>query len=234
MIPIKILICDDEKAYIDDIKNHLKLFLAENCIQWNIRETTNGAEMLENPEFFDIAFLDIEIDGISGIEIGHALKAINEHIVIFIVTAYDKYLDDAMDLNVFRFFGKPINPQRFYSGLEKAITNIDNSEIEFPISYNGGFAKVPVKDIMYVEIVGRKTKVTTKDKTYYSTSNMNFWKEVLIPTFFFQIHNSFIINLNFVRSFDNDFIKTKNGCIVPVSQRKKSEFKKYFLEYFSR
>lgn len=233
VITIKIIICDDQKDYVEDIKNHVELFMREHSINATFKESLSGTEIINNPEFYDIAFLDIEMGETNGIEVGRALKKVNENIIIFIITAYDKYLDDALDLNVLRFLSKPLNPRRLYNGLEKALKIIDNTIIELCLENPGSVEKIPINNIIYVEIVNRKVKVVTKNGVFYSKNNIRFFQECLIASFFYQTHKSYIVNLKFVTKYDYDMLTITNGDKVPVSFRKRGVFHQYFLGYFN-
>lgn len=231
---MKILICDDDKEYVEDIKKHVEFFMIEKGIENQCFTFHSGIELLNSEAYYDIAFLDVEINEISGIDIGKQLKKNNPNIIIFIITAYDKHLDDALDLNVLRFLKKPINSQRFYAGLKKAITLIDNTVVEIMLKDGLDMVNIPINDIMYVEIADRKTKIVTRTKTYFSKQNINFWLEKLSASFFFQTHKSFIVNLKFIVHYQRDTVKMKNGDSVPVAFRKQAQFHKYFIDYYQR
>lgn len=208
--------------------------MAEKNIPVQCDVYDSGEPLVASDEFYDMAFLDVEINGINGIDIGKVLKKNNENIILFIVTAYDKYLDDALDLNVLRFLQKPINSQRFYAGLEQAMRRIDNSSVEIPIRNRTSIVNVPIQDIMYIEIADRKTKIVTKNQSYLSKHSIKFWQERLVASFFYQPHKSFIVNLKYITSFHKDTVRMQNGDIVPISFRKQAQFQKYVVDYFSR
>lgn len=231
---MKVLICDDDPSYAEDIRQHVSLFMAEKNLSVQCDVFTCGEPLLNTKDFYDMAFLDVEINGISGIDVGHALKKINENIILFVITAYDKYLDDALDLNVLRFLQKPFCSGRFYAGMEKALQQIDQIAAKVVLTGDDGLSPVWLHEILYVEIVDRKTKVVTKSKTFYSTKTMKFWQERLVASFFYQPHKSFIVNLNGIKSFARDTIRMQNGDIVPIAFRKQSQFQKYFIGYFSK
>ena len=71
---------------------------------------------------------------IDGITIAKELKERNEKVVIFFVTAFDEYQDEAMDLHAFRFFEKPFDVQRLYASLDKALQYIDKTYIDLFLS----------------------------------------------------------------------------------------------------
>ena len=70
---------------------------------------SNGEALLSDAGSKDIVFLDIEMPGLDGIYVGRQLKEENKDIIIFILTSYVEYLDDAMRFHVFRYLSKPLD-----------------------------------------------------------------------------------------------------------------------------
>lgn len=128
---MRIAICDDDKAYRKIILEYVTEYFKEHLIDLEYNEFSSGEELLSSDKIFDIVFLDIEMNELNGIQTTKELNIRNRNTIIFIVTAYQKYLDDAMDLNVFRYIDKPIQSKRLYNGLGKAIDLINNNEITF-------------------------------------------------------------------------------------------------------
>lgn len=232
---MNILICDDEEKYINEIKEQVSAFMDNHSIEANINTFCSGEEAIQSSETnnYDIAFIDVEIGNIKGTDIAAILKQKNKHIIIFIITAYEKYLDEAMDLNVLRFLTKPINSKRLNSGLEKAITLIDNSFVDIYLKKDTNIVKVPTNNIIYIEIVDRNTKIVTETDTYISSSNIKYWKEKLTASFFYQVHTSFIINMKFITKYSRDLVELKYKYQIPIAYRKRAQFRSYFLNYFS-
>ena len=127
---INALICDDDNKCVDVILEYLLKYCEEKSITCFYDSFDNGQQALESTQTYNIAFLDIEIGDISGLEIAKRLKENNKNIIIFFITEYEKYIDDAMDLFALRFIKKPLDYQRFYTGLDKAIELINDETIE--------------------------------------------------------------------------------------------------------
>ena len=186
---------------------------------------------MNNSDFFDVAFLDIEMGEIKGTQVAEKLKEANPHIIVFVITSYDWYLDEAMDLNVFRYIKKPLDEKRLFSGLEKAVQLLDKTVIEFYLKNDNGIKKVASSDIVYVEIVGHSTKVVTLDGEYISKNNIRFWKEKLSASFFYQVHSSFIANIKYITKYERDMLTLNDKYKVPVAYRTQTEFRRYFMKY---
>lgn len=228
---MNIAICDDETEYANDIRVHLNQYSSEYGLTFDIYDFNSGEEILASNTVFDIAFLDIEMDGINGIEVGRELQKANPDLVLIYVTAYNHYLDDALDLGITRFFDKPIDSQRFYEGMDKAISKIDNTELRFYLKdSNKGVVTVRSKDIIFVEIIGRKTKIHTKSHEYLSKDGIKIWKARLNKSYFEIPHNSYIINTNFITYYCKDYIMLDYKYNIPIAFSKRSEFKRKFMK----
>lgn len=227
---MKIAICDDELEYINDVKKHLNQYSYEHGITFEIFDYCTSDEILNDKNNFDIAILDIEMDGKNGIDIGRELQTFNPDVVLIYVTAYNHYLDDALDLGITRFFDKPIDSKRFYKGLERAISKVDNTEIKFYLrDENKGIETIKCKDIIFVEITGRKTKIITKDNEYMSRDSIKIWKERLNSSYFESPHNSYIINTNYITYFCREYVILNEKYNIPIAYSKRSEFKRKFM-----
>lgn len=229
---MNILICDDDLIYINEIKNN-----AERILQnLHITATFYLFSSSENIEFtstsYDIAFLDIQMQTYSGIEIAEKLKKHNTNIIIFFITSYDQYLDEAMDLNAFRYIKKPLDVKRLQSGIEKAISHIDNSTISFHLKNGRETQTVFSSEIIYIEIVGHYTKVVTTKQEYISDKSISFWRKKLISPSFFPVHKSFIINMKYISKYKRDMVTLCKKYQVPVAYRKQAEFRSFFFDYF--
>lgn len=228
---MKIAICDDNHVYVDEIKRMTEGFLENEISELQIYPFYNSEELYHSTETFDIAFLDIEMPPYSGIEVAKKLKEANPHIIIFIITSHNQYLDDAMDLNVFRYIQKPLDAKRLKAGLEKALKRIDDTIINFYLKQGKVSNSVTSNDIIYIETVGRSTKVVTVSSEYLSENKMAFWKEKLIASFFYRVHKSYIVNMNYITDYQRDSLVLFKKYQVPISYRKQAEFRKVFLSY---
>ena len=228
---MRIVICDDEIEYIQDVERHINQYCFEHGLTVEVFKYNNGKELISQNLAFDIAFLDIEMKEMDGLELGKRLQKINPDIVLIYITAYEHYLDEALDLGIIRFFSKPIDSQRFYKGFEKAINKVDNTEIVFHLKdEKNGTASIRAIDIVFVEIKGRKTKIVDKnDNEYFTRDNIKDWKTKLTKSYFISPHNSFIVNTNYITYFQKDYIILNGKYNIPIAYSKRVEFKRKFI-----
>ena len=228
---MKIVICDDNLNIISEIKEMLNEYSAIKNVPLEISAFDNGNAVIDSNENFNIAILDVEMPDMNGIALGEELRKRNKQIVLIYLTAHSQYLDSALNLNAARFFEKPIDKDRFFSGMDNALERIDNTTINFFIRDDKTQVRVTAESIIYIEISHRKTKVVTEDKIYFTTHTLDYFKDRLVSSIFAQPHKSYIINFNFITAYERGEIVLDSQYKIPVSRSKQTEFHKSFIRF---
>ncbi len=127
---MRIILCDDDEQILDQLQKYLREYHESAHLAQPEYAVYSNGEALLAPESrasalrADIAFLDVEMPGRNGINIGALLREKNPKIKIFIVTSYLDYLDDAMKFHVFRYLSKPIDKARLFRNFKEALYQI--------------------------------------------------------------------------------------------------------------
>ena len=231
---MRILICDDEERYLKDLKVHIEEYMKIHSIKSEFFIATNPNEILKSNMAVDLAFLDIQMPETDGITLAKELKNRNGKVILFFVTNFEEYQDEAMDLHIFRFFEKPFNVQRLYSSLDKAMEYIDESYVDIFLYNNGEHKRILVDDIVYIRRDNRKIIMTTTDKKEYITKeSIEEWVEKLPNTFFYLVHKGFLINLHYVTKYSYTELYL-DDTRIPIATRKQADFHKYWFRYLRR
>ena len=231
---MRILICDDEKLYVKDIHRNILNFFNEKRIKTSIDTFFDSRFANETASSYDIAFLDIEMQPVNGIDAAAILREKNPNIILFFITAYTQYLDDAFDLNAFRYLSKPLDIKRLFEGLTKALEKIDVTDKKFSVEANNIKKIIKASEIIMVEIDKKNTKITTLNGVFQSKNNISFWIENLNMSFFYQTHKSFIINSNYITDYSRDTVTLCGKYKALISHRNQSGFKKYIMALIER
>lgn len=101
---MRILICDDEERYLNEIRLHTEEYLRSHNIKAELITSLDAKEIMDSATSYDLAFVDIEMPEFDGITLAKELKKRNNKVILFFVTNFEEYQDDAMDLRIFRFF----------------------------------------------------------------------------------------------------------------------------------
>ena len=230
---MRILLCDDDSIFLSQLEAYIQSYFKKNKYRCpDIVTYTDAVQLFQDQGEKDMVFLDVEMPGISGIDAGKALKQSNPDLIIFIITAYSEYLDDAMRFQVFRYLTKPLDKQRLYRNLQDAISLYNAADCCIAVETKEMCVTVKAQDIVYVETNQNQVTVHTTEKNYKSTQSMKFWRDKLTMGCFFITHRSFIVNMEYVSDFDHFMIRLNQGRDKAyLSRRKYTAFKDAYLLY---
>lgn len=235
MPPMRILFCDDDERILEQLQRYVREFFADiGGTQPEFAAYSSGDQLLANETHADIAFFDVEMPGRSGIKAGAALKEKNPRIIIFIVTSYPDYLDEALRENAFRFLSKPIDKNRLFRNLKDAVYKYNMETKEIPVETEDGIELLKADEIVCVEAVQRKVFLYTVDAVIQTNQSVEYWRKKLDLPCFYSSHRGIIINMRYVSKVGKDVIllkyrgKTKE---VYLARRKYTEFRDLYLLY---
>ncbi len=233
---MKIAICDDEQRIRQEIKEALSNYFSDKLLNVEFYEYTCGQELLDCDHNFDMVFLDVEMPVLNGVETAKILKAKNSNIIIFMVTAFSEYLDDAFELGAYRFLQKPLNIVRLYRSLDAALLTISNKNIKV-LCANNESVVIPINSIVYCESYKRKSKIITTNGDYISKEHIDYWKNKLNELNFYSPHTSFVVNFNYIERFNRkSFVLSYSDKTVEISvaPKKQQEFRKKIFLFAER
>lgn len=232
---MKILICDDDIRIIEEILKYLNAFSQKHRITFDVETFQNSTMAAKSDTDYDMAFIDVEMPSVNGLALTSLIKERNRNVIIFIVTSFDCYLDEAMDLDVFRYLSKPIDKERFFRALNTAVKHYhSNTQIITLEDYDECYT-VFTKDIIYITTENKRSAIVTKQRKYLTNKRISYWKSKLTNVdYLVQSHYSYIVNMRFVTEFGK-----KDVCLeadnrkftLPISQRRYSDFKKTYFAY---
>lgn len=231
---MNIAIVDDDRAMRSQMEALVKAYMDENNQPFALFAFESSEAAVACEEIFDIAFLDVEMEGMSGLACAKHILERNENALILIITAHPQYLDEAMEISVYRYLSKPIDPQRFRNGLCAAVNRY--YQIVQPVVFTNedGCYRISSTDILYLYIDKRNVTLVTRMGELPTRKNMEWWKNTLPANLFSQVHKSFMVNLRYVVAYDKTSITLQNRSgkyTVFCSRRYYTQFKNDFYAY---
>ena len=244
------LIADDEA----NLAEHLRGRLAEAWPELEILPLAhNGVEALRaiNDEEPDVAFLDIRMPGLTGIELAKRIET-RTHVVF--VTAFDQYAVEAFDREVVDYILKPVTDERLAKSVERLKRKIASDErppaldevlATLARAIPGGGARlrwiralkgelvhqIPVDDVLYFQASDKYTCVMTREGESLIRMALADLATQLDAEIFWQIHRGTVVNMNEVASTRRDlggrvYVKLKDGKTeLAVSRAYAQKFK---------
>jgi len=171
----------------------------------------------------DLVFLDVDMDGMSGIELGEKIRALYENTVIVYITGYEKYAFDAFRLRAFHYLLKPVTAEQFRQVLSEALAYIQKEDAgktdkKISVQNKGELLNLPYRDICYFEKIGHQIKIRalSHEVTYYD--NFTSLLAGLDDDAFVQCHQGYIANVDKIRAFRDNTLFLDGNIQLPVSR----------------
>ena len=233
--PLRIAVCDDETAHRDILKKSL-VACPEFPSSVVMEEYSDGATLakMHMASPYDIIFLDIEMDGLSGIETGHLIRQTDRKVIIILVTSYSEYMPQSFKLDVFDYITKPFSDKDISEVFCRALRKYTDWHSTVTLMWKDTSYTVDIGDIVSVEIETRHVNVNTEKSVYKSEAKLDYFDRHLSPYGFFRCHNSYLVNMAYIKDFYDNKITTQGGKDIHVSVRKKKEFLRAYNNYVTK
>ena len=219
MIPIKILIADDDAGMRLVMRR-----LAEAAEGYElVGEAEDGNALLRMYDELrpEVVLMDVEMPGMTGIECARAIQDRSPRTVLVFATAHEEYMASAFEVYAFDYLVKPFRVERAMQTLERIRERLRGGAeaaeplpaVERPaeavspvpgrmmLKHREGVSFIDIPDIAMVMRENRSTVLLMKDGTRYVVGDgMAELDERLPDDIFFRTHKSYIVNLNLIES----------------------------------
>lgn len=236
---ITAVIVDDEPLARTNVREALRPFQ-----QWQVvGELAGGEGVLEMVQKLQpqVIFLDVQMPGASGIEVGRQLLTLEEPPLIVFVTAYDQYAIAAFELFAFDYILKPFDDERFNRTVDRIELCLAEDETRSSVRRQqsgyrdpkqpldrlvirsvGSIRIIDVVDVFWLRASGNYVEVGHRDGVHLQRVPLSFLEDHLDPNRFCRTHRSAIVALNEVKEYrhgsdDSGQVITRDGTEIPVS-----------------
>jgi two-component system LytT family response regulator len=245
---INAVIIDDEPKNIKVFKNMLEEFCPQVQLLGEADNSKTGKKLIleTNPQ---LVFLDIEMPYGNGFDMLNDLMPVDFEIIF--VTAFDKYMLQALKYSALDYLLKPVNIDELKVAVKSAENRVQKNSInqqlqillenfkkkepalkKIAIPTADGFDFIFISDIVRCEAQGSYTKIYLNDsKSFLISRPLKEYENLLPEDIFFRIHNSHLINLNYIKKYNRGrggFIELEDSSKIEVATRRKDEFLKKF------
>jgi DNA-binding LytR/AlgR family response regulator len=250
MSKLRVLIADDESPARTKMLRLLSTFDDVEVV--NV--SSNGQDALDNLRLLrpDLAFLDIEMPGLTGLQVAEQLGEDLPTRIVF-ATAYNEHAIRAFELHAIDYLLKPFGEERLRQTLDRVsrsdgpsvarvkqslaeLTEPDSAHLnKLPVPTADRFRLIDYNEILSIEVEERCTTIYTRDKSYTLTTTLDALEKKLPANQFVRISRSILVNMHEIKEivlwFSNRYkIVLSNGREV-ISSREKSRQLKQLLKF---
>jgi DNA-binding LytR/AlgR family response regulator len=192
---IRALLVDDEEP----ARSELRYLLDAHDDVTVVGEAAGAAEAvaLAHGLHYDVVFLDVEMPGLTGLEVAPLVRERSDPPAVVFVTAHAEYAVGAFAVEAFDYLLKPVDPERLARVVERLRerTRENVAPVEkVAVVVAGGTELLDVDQVHYVQADGDYSRVHTYDRSYLSTASLGELEEKL-GSRFARVHRSHLVNL---------------------------------------
>ena len=229
---INIAICDDEKYILDKIKKLVFDFFHRKNVEITVSQFGSGEELLRHNKNIDILFLDIQMDGIDGMETARKMRSQNYKGYLIFITVLKEMVFQSFEVQAYDYLVKPIEEECFEKTMERlfsAMQNAKDASLLVQKRYESNI--IAFDDIVFCEIIDKKIYLHLKTEEVIDYYDRIENLETKLDGSFFKCHRSYLINLSHLKSYKNGMAYMINDKQIPVSRLRSKEFSSVVLKY---
>lgn len=231
---IRIAICDDEAYMLENIREMASDFFRRKNMETAILQFSNGEDLLNCDRPMDILFLDIQMQGLDGMETARKLRSRGFKGFLIFTTVLKEMVFRSFEVGAYDYLVKPIREKQFEKTMQRLLLSMENaSEANLLVQKGYESSIIPFDDIVYCEVVDRKIYLHLLSSQVIDFYDRIENLEKKLDGRFFKCHRSYLINLKHLKSFKNKTAYMEGGEEIPVSRLRSKEFSHVILQYMT-
>ena len=229
-----IVICEDDEAQVLVLKKYFHEYQSSHPSD-SIAFFSSGEELLQNmngKSTIHFAFLDIELPGISGIELADILRKQYPYILIVFLTNYPQYISTAFKLHTSQYLLKPIQSQKLFAVMHSLQHEYFHSHIQY-VENERHLITIAYKDIIYAEFYKNELFIHTLSENHTLQVIPKEMKQTLLHQGLIRTHQGFYVNPAYIKSIQSDTVICSDQSEVSISHRERRNLIKNYTQKYA-
>lgn len=229
---LKIAIVDDDNVCLEQENTYVARYSEEKKLSIETSAFHSGTELLKQlSNRFDIIFLDIEMDGMNGMETARELRKAGSDAEIVFITNMAQYAINGYEVGALDYVLKPITYYSFSVRLDRAVLRVDKRKSEeLLLNLQDGVRKLRTDEIHYVEVQNRFLQYHTEQGIFQVRGTLQAAEVQLKEAHFVRCNHWYLVNLKYVSEIRKNLVIVA-GDKLEISRRNKTAFLSALTDY---
>lgn len=236
---IQIAICDDSDADRRTLKRMLECYFARNSQPFDIEEYDNGTVLADDYAdgimSYQLIFLDIFLQDSHGISIAKIIREFDTDVkIIFFTTSID-FAIESYEVSAFYYLVKPVNEMNLCDVIDRFFLCFHQNPSQSLLVKSGHQTeRLLYSEILYIESKNSFVIIHAKNgKQFRLYLKLSELQKILPHVPFLRCHQSYIVNLNYIRSVNRVFVMM-DGTELPIRRQDMKKIKDQYFDYVIR
>ncbi len=233
----RLAVCEDDDAIRVQMHSLCQEILTEAGVEHSItdfpsaRQLGNLLSAENNP--FDLLLLDIQIEGLTGMELAQSLRQRGDRVSIIFITGCEDYLPKGYSVQPIHFLLKPVSREALDAAL-RTDWQLNHKPKTVVLRIGSKMVNLPLADIRYIESYNHNIIVhqTEGDRTYFLS--LSYFEKQMPPNQFCRCHNSYLVNMTYVEEIGRTDLSLRGGVRLPIGRAYYKALQSAFIRYMNR
>lgn len=234
---MRVVICDKDIKCCSEIEEWLVSYRRETKVKMEVDIYNNAERLLQHIKegySFDIIFLDIELPEMDGVELGRIIrdKLSDRYINMIYISRKTKYCFKLFELEPLNFHKKPLKKEQVLGDVTKVISRMRIKKTVVPCIVDGKKENIVPHQVMFIESNGNMLELTLNNKKKaFIRESLDKFKSEYGGDFLFRCHKSFLVNFDYVKSYEIKYFVLEEGVHIPIGRKYSHNMKIQWMEY---
>ncbi len=235
----RLALCEDNPFDKDLLMTMIRCYSEERHCLFTLTAYSRGADLLrdmQEGDSYDVIFLDIYLEDTLGIRVAQQLRKDGYRGKLIFLTGTDEFAVDSYEVEASNYLLKPHNYEKLAQALDRAL---QQSQVQqtYRIQKRSGSVYVLYDEILYIESSNNTCLIHAQQSgnpvEYILYKTLNTIEAELQDKRFLRCHQSFLVNMDKIRSADKAF-ELITGDLIPIRQRNLRAIREHYLSYLDQ
>ena len=231
---MNIAIIEDSGQELSLLERCLQSYLSSRQVYRVIDTYTSGEAFLENwpSKSYDLVFLDILMEGISGIEVARKIRETDSECLLIFISSSKEYALQGFEVRAFDYLLKPLSEERFQKTMDLCQNELAKHIRYIEVKESRTLVKIPLNEIIYTDYYNHYIQIHTAARLIRSYQQFDVFLPLLLcyPQFLCCYRNC-IVNMDHVDSVDKHDFVMENGERVPITRGNRNSIYQQYADY---
>lgn len=235
---LRLAVCDDEPAFQNRLRSMTATYMAQRQDEYLLSTFSSGEELLGSRGIYDIVLLDVQLEGIDGMQVAMELKERCQQTNIIFVSSFVQYAPQGYR-SAIRYILKQQLDADFAECMDAAMGQLEQAADVLMVSFSKQQVAIPLGMLLYLESDGHMVRLhleagADEELPTQLYGKITDFRDELRGRDFLQCHKSYLVNLDKVAAMNMDCFIMHNGDRVPISRRFAQDVKRAYGKYLTK
>ena len=227
---MRIAICDSNAKELKELKISLYTYCNLRKMDYIIEEFLSGEELLISKNEYCLIFTEYKLTGIDGLETVKKLRKRGCKSKVIFLSHNTDFIFESFKVSPYRFLTKPLSEKALFTSLDEFFySKTENRPLLITDKLNTHYLNT--SEIIYLEASDKHCFIHLENKVIECNKTMAKVVDTLPDRYFIKINRAFVINLNYISKYNNEFVSLSDNTELHISRNYLKYFKQEFINF---